>query len=112
LNDINEDYIHANLQVNSFTTLSVNLMIFIDLKGNCVYERFVDLDAEKTMAMPDGLISKIIPIAAALKSSDLNGRTGIVMAGATPIMLAARPVLKNDMSGPSRGTLIVGRYLD
>ncbi len=112
LNDLNEDYIRENLEVNTFTTLKINLMIFIDLKGNCVYERFVDLDTEKTTAMPDGLMPKILRIAASLKSSDPNGRSGIVMTGTMPILLAARPVLKNDMSGPSRGTLIIGRYLD
>ncbi|MCE8426895.1 MAG: PAS domain S-box protein [Candidatus Methanoperedens sp.] len=114
IEDVNPTYINANPSDNSFITINVNLMVFINLSGNIVYEKAFDLENNTEIPFPKSLHEHLSAGALLLNHSDPESPdlTGIVLLPESPIFLASRPILKGDGKGPSRGTLIFGRFLD
>ena len=58
--DSNQDFIEANLMDSTLADLEVNLMIFLDLSGNEVFGKAYDLDREKVIPLPEGVVSQIV----------------------------------------------------
>lgn len=101
--DGNQIYIKKNLGDNVFQILRLNYIIFLNTKEEQIYARGYDLETGNEIPIP---LEVILP--ATNKTDSLKG-LAVTLYG--PVLLAARPVLKSDGSGPPRGTLIFGRIL-
>jgi sensor domain CHASE-containing protein len=84
-------------------------MIFVDNDRNVVFAKAFDLD--KFVDKPvDKEILEAIP---SINLSNFeNGTVGIIESTAGPLMFSARPILTSEKGGPSRGILIITRYLN
>ncbi|MCD4825895.1 MAG: ATP-binding protein [Phycisphaerae bacterium] len=115
IQDQNPQYQASNLVSTSFTDNRLHLMCFVDTKGDIVWQQVWDLDSDPPRqedpakvcpsgcGEPKGCFYRQFPKAKA---------RGIVMSRRGPMMLCSQPILTSDNKGPSRGTLIFGRYLD
>lgn len=114
IEDENEDYTRSNLVPSTFTNQGVNLLLFINSSGRIVFEKGYDLNTGEEMPVaPDlseylGADSPLFK----LEVSDESSVTGVVLLPEGPMLLASRLILTSDYSGPARGVLIMGRYLD
>ena len=88
-------------------------LILLDSSGRDVAERKFYLRDGKSREIPESLRLQLAPGNILLQHSDLTQSTrGVVMVPEGPLLVVSRAVLKTDGSGPSRGTLLAGRFFD
>jgi len=110
LEDGNSQYISANLTGETFLREELNLMAFVHSSGRIVYAKAFDLDSEQEKPLPADFPQIIsLLIARAKNESRLSG---ILLLPENPMLIASFPILTSQNKGPTRGTLILGRYLD
>jgi len=106
-------YIENNLNDETIVNLGINFMLFLDRTGNLVYTKCVDLETGEEAPVREGLIDTVLSHRASVTvSGDQTGGSGILMLDSVPVFIASESILKSDSSGPSQGTLVVGKYLD
>jgi PAS domain S-box-containing protein len=112
MGDSNQQYIDSNLTDAALAAIRVNLIAFVRPSGELVYDQGVDLESKQRQQLPADLGDRLSALAPLLQAgSASNGVKGILLLAEGPILLAARPILTSRNTGPSRGSLIFGRYL-
>lgn len=110
---MSEDYIESNLGIETFKASEINLILFFDSDGALFWSQMCLLDSDE-------------PVPVDLSAADLDqlrwefqGRggpsepaTSVVSTHWGPMLAAGHPILHNDDSGPSRGTMVMGRLFD
>ncbi|MBV5317964.1 MAG: response regulator [Desulfobulbaceae bacterium] len=111
--ELNPDYIENNLSVESLKILHLNFILIFDTRDELVFRQFYDLRGERTVA-PDTAVINAIRASRQLFQhvSEKSRKSCLVMAASSPVLLAAAPIVTSKFSGPIRGTLILGSYLD
>lgn len=111
--DLNEEYINSNLVEDTFITLKLNMIAFINSSGEIVYSKAFDLSTEEETNVPDDVLKNIsgdnLPTSL---SSGKSFASGIISTKNGPMIITSQPILTSQDEGPARGTLIFGRYLD
>ena len=111
--DRNQDYIDSNLSDSTLVNLGINFVLFINNSGQVVYPHFVDLAEEKGVSAPPGLVDKVFSYPELVKhTGPQSSKSGIIMLPTGPVLVASRPIVKSDNSGPVKGTMVMGKYLD
>ncbi|OCQ99703.1 multi-sensor hybrid histidine kinase [Oscillatoriales cyanobacterium USR001] len=116
----NDEYIKSNLIDSTFTYLRLNLLIMTDINRKIVFGKGFDLNRKTEVPIPESIKEYLKPTSPLFgKTTNVGDRetiplvkTGILLLPEDPILIAARPILKSDGSGPARGMLILGRYLN
>ncbi|MEN6290487.1 MAG: CHASE4 domain-containing protein, partial [Methanobacterium sp.] len=106
----NSRYIQSNLLNSTFTDLKLNLVIYFDNSGNIVYGKEFDLQKKEEKPVSESIKKYISKDNILLSSQD--GVKGIIMLPEGPMIIDSHPILTSNGDGPSRGTLIFGRYLN
>ncbi len=113
IEDRNEEFIKSNLIEDSFITLGLNLMVFVNSSGDIVYSRAFDLGIEEEMNIPDDVLQHVSGDNMLTDlSSGRSFTSGIISTENGPMIITSQPILTSQDEGPARGTLIFGRYLD
>lgn len=112
IEDRNPEYIKSNLIPETLTSLKVNLVVFVDPKGNLVYQTAFDWKTQKQFPIPDTLKTRLNLQDPLLQNSLQGSKEGIMMLPSGPVFISSRPILTSQGTGPIRGTLIFGRNLD
>ncbi|HWQ10676.1 MAG TPA: CHASE4 domain-containing protein, partial [Holophaga sp.] len=110
IHDRNPGFIKANLGWESLlSSTQIQLIYLLDPQGAIVWGD-AKLAAGPGVPPPEFAQARIreLPVLAAL---DEPG-TGLLMTSAGPLLLAAQPIRRSDGSGPTAGTIIMGRLLD
>lgn len=112
--DVDDDYIENNLVDDTFNTLSLNFMLFYDTAGNLVMSKAYDLENEEMVPVPSEVKESLAENKQLISRTETNGGTGglLLIPGSPPLLFAAEPILTSKDEGPSRGTLLFGRYFD
>ena len=111
--DGNGEFVRSNLVDQTFGNLGVNAIIFVDGAGNIVFSRQYDL--VRSQAMPDSpaLLADTGAGSTLLRHALAgDGTQGLLLLPEGPLAFVARPILTSEGKGPSRGLLLMGRYLD
>lgn len=88
-------------------------LILVDNSGRIRAERKLYLPSGRSREIPQALLSEIALGSPLVRHDEWpEALSGVVMVPEGPLVIVCRAVLKTDGNGPSRGTLIVGRYLD
>lgn len=107
-----EDYIQCNLSEDVYVNYDFNLMLFINASGEIVYGGMMDLEEEKLNTINSEVINCISKLNV-LNNTDPNYiLKGIIMLPEGPMLIATYPILRTDYSGPVKGNVVFGRYLD
>lgn len=111
--DKNEAYARENLVDSSFTTLSLNLLAFVDKDRQLVWGGAFDLREKKSLPLPAAMAKLIaLPESPVLCTNEQRAVCGLVRLDGQLTLLSARPILTSHNKGPLRGTLIMARYFD
>jgi sensor domain CHASE-containing protein/nitrogen-specific signal transduction histidine kinase len=109
----NNQYIAANLADPTFTTQSLNLMLFINSSGQIVYGKAFDIQNATEIPVPESVINEVSAHELLWRyNSTGSGVSGIVLLPENPMLIASEPILTSQHEGPVQGALIMGRYLD
>lgn len=108
----NEEYIDSNMVDPTFVLNQFNFMIYTDSFGKIVHAKSYDLINRTTIPFPDELLDSLTDKAFQSISHNEKGIKGIIMSSKGPAMVSSHPIVTSEYEGPTRGHLIVGRYLD
>jgi sensor domain CHASE-containing protein/signal transduction histidine kinase/HAMP domain-containing protein len=111
IEDKNYKFIDVDIQNQTLTGIKVNLMVFINNAGTVVYAKSVDVDTGKEIPVPKELL-KMVEGGNLLTKSENDTIKGFVLLDKDPMFISCHPILTTKYQGPSRGTLIFGRYFD
>ena|GEM_PF-1210251 len=118
IEDGNPEYIRSSaanglLANETLSELRVNLVMFIGSYGQTVYDKTFDLHSRKEIPRPQGLLEQLSLYGFCPGCLDKQSSyAGMILLSDGPMMIVSHPILPADRSGPSRGRLIMGRYLD
>jgi len=107
------EYIRSNMVDTTFENQKLNLIIIADREGRIVFGKGYDLREKREMPVPPAIgphLREGTPLF--LAGGALDGRFGVILLPAAPLLVAAHPILRSDESGPARGTLVMGRYFN
>jgi sensor domain CHASE-containing protein/class 3 adenylate cyclase len=110
--DGNQSYINSNLTTDIFSTTDANFIIYINRQGKVIFSEGFNVQQEETIAIPPSLLDQLKPGSPLRKISSTGVSAGLLPTGDEILLVASQPILRTDGSGPSRGTLIMARYLD
>jgi PAS domain S-box-containing protein len=108
----NAEYIATNLNDASLLNLELNVILYLDTRGRVVFARAVDSRLERAIPFPPRLRQALVTntLLTRLRTSPSHIE-GVLHTPSGLLLVAAQPILRNDSTGPSRGTLIMGRFL-
>jgi len=109
----NQEYIHSNLVDETFVTLRLNAMLFIDNSGNVVYSKAYDVENEVEIPFPTDLLNHFSgesPLLSGLEQNQVI--SGILELKEGLRIVAAQPILTSENEGPALGTLVFVRLLN
>jgi two-component system, NtrC family, sensor kinase len=109
--DKNEKFKNDNLNNLALENLEVNVIYILDGSNQLIWGQLYDLDKKKEVYSSD--ILKTIQGNKIFSMTDPGAAVdGIVMTFNGPLLISARPILTGLNTGPSHGTLIMGRFLN
>ncbi len=109
--DGNQDYIEDNILTNPFTYLDLNLMVFLDVNGNIVYDAAYSPE-EESISNPAPSLGVFLEDNIEVITGKQQGKCALILPpDGQPLAIASRPILPSDEQLPSRGTLVFGRYI-
>lgn len=107
------EVIDQNINLEYAEKIGINVFGIYDLNSQKLYEAVFDFSIGSTLFEDSRLPSRLgIAGRLAADAGGEGGGEGIVLAGERIILFASQPVLKSSGEGPSRGTLVMGRFLD
>jgi PAS domain S-box-containing protein len=107
-----ERYIESNLGNETYINCRLNLICFFDSNGTLVYGGAFDHADCVPSAVFDSLVETLHTEGVIGGRSREDSNRGIIISQEGPMLISAEPILRSDESGPSRGTLLMGRYLE
>jgi len=111
IDDRNQKFIDVNIQNQTLATLRVNVMIFVNNSGSVVYAKSIDVHTAEEKPLPKDL-RELIKNGTLVTKSDNDTIRGFVLLDEGPMFISCHPILTTNYTGPSKGTLIFGRYFD
>ncbi|MEW5774818.1 MAG: CHASE4 domain-containing protein [Thermodesulfobacteriota bacterium] len=107
-----DEYAQSNLPDQTFVSMRLNLMAFLDPRGRVVWMKAFDLERAAAASLPD-IPAEGLPPGHPLLRPLAPGApvTGLWSTSAGPLLVSARPILTSADQGPAMGTLVMGRAL-
>jgi len=113
MGDGNEEFITENLSPNAFEILRVQALALIDVDQRLKWGNALSLKESPEFVAKEDFVRTYGAIIAPPKShGDGERHTGIMMTEAGPMIVGSSPILTSEETGPSRGTIVMGRLLD
>jgi diguanylate cyclase (GGDEF)-like protein len=111
-----EEFIDSNLNEETLKADSFNLLVFCRPDGTVVWSHAADYVNNRQISF-QFLTTNTIPLShslLAVQAIDEGGRgnSGVLDTEFGPLLFATREILHSDGSGPGKGFLIMGRFLD
>jgi signal transduction histidine kinase/CheY-like chemotaxis protein len=111
--DGNQRFIQSNLIAPQLANMQLNLMLFVHSSGRIVFGTGFDLERGKKTPIPPEIQRRLVRSDRLLQHPNLDSTlAGIITLPEGTMIIASRPILTSEGKGPTRGTLIIGRYLN
>ena len=107
--DRNATYSRSNLQADNFRDLEVDQVVLLDNQGSIIYSHSIGPAQRPTTVLPFELRAHLRPGEVLVGPRPTHG---LIATSLGAVLVSSWPVVHSDGSGPRRGTLIFGRYLD
>ncbi len=114
----NEEYQQGNLIQSAFVDNSINLIFLVNSDRKVVWGQTLDLDTEQHIDLggfPPDHWPENHPLLLRDFAEDSLADTniaGILLTERAPMLVSSRPILTSENTGPVRGHLVMGRFLD
>lgn len=113
ITDGNRAYTESNLGDETLLANRFGIVLFVNSVGQVVFSKALDLHSGQPASIPEPLRSFTGSAARLIELPTVESSiAGIMMSEQGPVLVAARPIQTSQYSGPSRGTLIIGRLLN
>ncbi len=112
--DGNPEYIELNLSGAALENLNVDFVVVIHRSGRIVYATAFDAEHQQEVPIPPGLLAYLADCGACplLTHPDTeSSMSGVLLLPGGPVLVASRPIITSQYTGPIRGSLIMGRAL-
>lgn len=97
---------------NTFMILHVNFIMLTDTSGNVIYAKAFNLQTNKDVPLPENLKNFTSDYKNFVQpKTGYKTVSGFISLSGTPTFVVSQPILKTDGTGPSAGSLILGRYI-
>jgi len=107
------DYVQRNINADAFASLRISFLVIANRTGGIVYAGSYDAANRTLVPVSPALLDAIRPGSPLLAADDPRAdTTGILMLPEGPALVSSHPVVRTDFSGPARGVVIMGQYLD
>jgi hypothetical protein len=107
----NQEFINSNIQNATFVSLKINFMIFYNATGSVVFGQGYDNQNKKTLPLPPFFLNQDSQKFFTAGNFSQT-RLGLVNIDGKIMYIVFKPILTSNGTGPSRGMLLFGRYLD
>ncbi|NJO15259.1 MAG: PAS domain-containing protein [Thioploca sp.] len=108
-----EAYIVSHYTPAIFETLNLNVLILLNLKGEIQFSRAYNTAQHELESISPNLQAHFGEQSLFRYHPDTNNQmTGLLLLQKQVLLVASRPILTSLKQGPSRGTLIMGRFLN
>ncbi len=111
-----QDYVLNNLGEETLKGLDLDFMVFLDEGGSLLHAQNANMDHWLTRDAPDQLLAAFLGsgerAAYTSTSSGDESPSGLTVVGDVGLLVASHPILRSDRSGPPRGFVLAGSYLD
>jgi signal transduction histidine kinase len=105
-------YVERNLVNSTFDANHLDAIILADTSGAPLFLRVIGAEGDLPIAAQTEIAQRLIQNEATAEAhSHQDAITSVVIVGGSPMLISAHPVLQSDYSGPTAGTLILGRRL-
>ncbi|MBN1194750.1 MAG: PAS domain S-box protein [Methanomicrobiaceae archaeon] len=113
ITDHNDDYIQSNMVPSIFDNLDIQLILYIDTKGDLVYGRMLPPGGDRLEPITPEIKERIMadPLLSSHPSPESSAQGIVLVPGQDPIIVASRPILTSNCEGPVLGALIMGKFL-
>ncbi|HLE77031.1 MAG TPA: HD domain-containing phosphohydrolase [bacterium] len=106
-------YVERNIPEATFADLRLSAMAIFNTTGKMLYGRGFDLATRRPTALSAAFRNVLRPSSALVSHRTIDSSIkGILLLPEGPMLVASRPVLTSNRTGPLRGAMIWGRYLD
>jgi signal transduction histidine kinase/DNA-binding response OmpR family regulator len=113
IDDGNQQYIDENVSEATTARLGLSILTYIREPDQIVISKGFDPATMASIPLPASLKTHLVSGDRLLQHPDLKTAvTGVMLLPEGPLLVAARPILTSNGDGPSRGTLLMGHYLD
>jgi signal transduction histidine kinase len=109
----NPTYTETNLIDNTFTSLRLDMMIYLNSDGSLYYAQGYDSTTGASVAVPRSLLARLQaggPILPIQQAGELV--TSLLSTPEGTLLYAASPIAQDGGNGPVNGTLVMGRWLE
>jgi two-component system, sensor histidine kinase and response regulator len=107
------EYVTSNFVDATFIGARLNLVVIVNSDAEVVFAKAFDLANEREIPVPTGIQDPQTSFPHLLvHREDQRGTAGLVVVDELPMLVAVRPILTSERTGPARGTLIMGYKLD
>lgn len=110
--DFNEEYIKSNYINETFINNEFEMLLLIDDLGNINFEKAYSLENNEEIPIPEDYKEKVLEYWRFLYDRGGSNTHGIMVLPNDIAIISSQPVLTSYGVGPTRGTLIMGMYLD
>lgn len=111
--DLDPTYLNENYEGTSFVNLKLNVAIIYNDKNELLYKRGFDFENDEPAELPENFFDVLAQYPDLLKFEDITkGKTEMFDINGKTMILTSRPILTSNQEGPSRGALMMGRWLD
>ncbi|MEQ8170039.1 MAG: response regulator [Candidatus Eremiobacterota bacterium] len=114
MKDRNKAYIDSNITYLSLNNLNINFLVFVSSDGHIFQGNSIEPETGKLLfSVPESLRKHIYAGSPLLKNPDIHTAVeGIIMLPEGILMISLRDIISTEGTGPSRGKLLMGRFLD
>jgi len=106
-------YVDSNLPDSFYTGFKANVAVFVKTDGTVVYGQGYDLQKGQPTSLPAGLSNYLTPDSPLVRLSSVGSKVdGILMLPEGPMLVSSQPILAGNGTGPVRGAVLIGRWLD
>ena len=112
--DRNAGYIESNLMDATFIDQRLNFMIYFNAQGDLVHQQFFNLVNAQPVEPDLSTVKAIQALPRLVQSSPGSSEIerGVIITPVAPLLIISAPIVPSLRNEPSRGRLLVGRYLD
>lgn len=113
IQNINPEYLQSNMVDSTFTSLKINVLVFVNSTGDVVYGKALSFENSTEIAIPQGLLDEISHSDTLWNHTTVEDTvTGIMPLPDAPLLIATKPITTSLGEGPIRGAVVMGLFLD
>ena len=106
------DYVAVNLGKPALQKLQLNFIIITDNKGDILYGEGYDLKNDVVTPLRPDIVAELAREGSTLRNMvTVSQPGGLLNLPRGPVIMSTYPVLRSDYTGPSRGVVMMGRFL-